>query len=607
MKGKPAAASRVDPYERLRRLDGTHALRAAVPRGFVDYEARRRRDAEVVFFNFALAREMGLIPADHPDRLVPNLDRALRAAFALNIINEHDRKSGLAVPRSERLSGAYMATRYLQMQHPNRRGTTSGDGRSVWLGSAAAFGTTWDVSACGTGSTRLCPATAWTGRHYKTGSRAASYGCGTASVYEGLVAALMSESFHRNGIATERVLAVLGLEDGFGITVRAYPSLLRPAHFLLWLKQRDIDSLRGVAELFWERQRANGVFPALDGGSRWEFLAEWVARAFARAAAVFESEYVFCWIEWDGDNVLMDGAVLDYGSVRQFGLYHREYRYDDGPRFSTTIPEQRRKARGIAMAFAQIRDALIDGRPRALASYRNDPAALVFDREFEVHRARLLLRNVGFDDGTAAALLATRPSLVERFRLEHRYFEHASSRRTRTVSDGITRNAIYSTRDLLRELPSRYLRDERTLEPREFLKLAASSYAARAHRRATPARRRRAHAFQEAYLGLLRAAARANATTTRLMLREVAARAVVINRFARITGDAAVVAATRLARERRRLDPESLYAVIRSFVEDHATIPPSPGSSRPAVPRDPRARRLVQALTERAGAYRHGL
>ena len=41
-----------DASPRFRRINGSHPLKRAVPGAFVDYEARRRRDAEVAFFNF---------------------------------------------------------------------------------------------------------------------------------------------------------------------------------------------------------------------------------------------------------------------------------------------------------------------------------------------------------------------------------------------------------------------------------------------------------------------------------------------------------------------------------------------------------------------------
>jgi hypothetical protein len=563
-----------------------------VPGGFVDYPARRVAGCRIVYFDFALAREMGLIPAGHPDRLTGPLARAVLDTFAITVVNEFEMRSRR---RRRGLLGPYMATRYLQLEHPGRRGETSGDGRSVWLGAVSNGERTWDVSACGTGVTRLCPATAWTGRFYKTGSRTASYGCGTAAVEEGLAAALMSETLRRGGMATERVLAVLRRPDGYAINVRAYPSLLRPAHFLVWLKQGDLEALRGVAEAYWERQVGNGAFPPLQGDRRWTFLAEHVARSFARAAATFEAEYVFCWMDWDGDNILMDGAILDYGSVRQFGLYHREYRYDDGPRWSTTIPEQRRKARHIVQCFAQIRDFLISGRKRPLKAFHRDPVVTLFDAAFDAARSESYLRHAGFPPRVAGALLSLRRGLVERYAREHRYFEHCRSRRGPVrVSDGITWNAVYSIRDLLRELPRRLLAGERTLGPREFLALAASSYASRRDRTATAARTRHVHAFQKAYLELVEAGAALTGASTRATLRRLSSRAEALHGFARITGDACIEVSSALARGRRRA--EDNYAIVEALASGYApgAAPGAPAVSGPAADALPALRRRIE-------------
>jgi len=141
-------------------------------------------------------------------------------------IADRDRALIARIDSSLQRAASYMATRYLQLQHPGRLGMTSGDGRSIWNGRIRHRGTTWDVSSCGTGVTRLCPATAETQLFFPTGNARTDYGCGTAALAEGINAALMSEVFHRNGIATERVLAVLALPSGLAINVRAAPRLL---------------------------------------------------------------------------------------------------------------------------------------------------------------------------------------------------------------------------------------------------------------------------------------------------------------------------------------------------------------------------------------------
>src|SRR6185437_16206781 len=170
---------------------------------------------------------------------------------------------------------------------------------------------------------------------------------------EAIPAALVSEIFHRRGIATERVLAILSFEDGSSINVRASQNLLRPAHFFCHLKQGNLAGLKAVTDFHIERERENGRFPERTPNGKYWHLAEVMAKNFAKAAARFESEYIFCWMDWDGDNILTDGGIIDYGSIRQFGLYHWQYRYDDVDLMSTNLPEQRTKARYIVQTFIQ--------------------------------------------------------------------------------------------------------------------------------------------------------------------------------------------------------------------------------------------------------------
>ena len=60
-------------YSSLETLDGRHPLRERVPSAVVSYPARRRHDGEIAYFNFGLARELGILPADHPDEMTPAL------------------------------------------------------------------------------------------------------------------------------------------------------------------------------------------------------------------------------------------------------------------------------------------------------------------------------------------------------------------------------------------------------------------------------------------------------------------------------------------------------------------------------------------------------
>lgn len=623
----PRKRARPRPYARLRRIDGRHPLKRAAPSAYVSYPARRRHDTRVAYVNFGLAREMGLIPADHPDRLTAGLRNALLETFGLVILNEYDYLNRTCVQAGDRLPHSYMATRYLQLQHPDKRGLSSGDGRSIWNGCVRHKGTTWDVSSCGTGVTRLCPATSQHKTFFQTGNWLASYGCGTAAIEEGINAALMSEVFHRNGIATERVLAVIGLPSGLAINVRAARSLLRPSHFFVHLARDDGEALRETVDFFIDRRVENGDFPELPPPTtkarrerRYGYFAEDAARTFARVTARFESDYVFCWLDWDGDNILADGGIIDYGSVRQFGLYHREYQFDDGDRMSTTIPEQRRKARHIVQKYAQIRDMLVTGERPRLDALADDPVLAVFDEEFARTRTALLLEKVGFDADTAECLAEHERGAILRFQRVFSSFERArSSRGKQRVPDGINWNAVYCMADVLRELPSRYAEssgregappDEEALllPPRALLDIALSDYASARDRQMTDHRARMARELQRAYLALVEAAARHVGTDRTAALRALAERAPIRNPEARITGDAIDHATGKVLGHRPGLSPESVYRLVCAFTDDQDQSPErASGRTRGGYRLSHAERRLLDRMRNIARELREGL
>ncbi len=604
-------------HARLRAIDGRHPLKKAVPSAVVPYEARRRRDSEVAFFNFDLAREVGLLPANHPDELDASLRRALLDTFSLVIVNEWDEAHGNRPRARDRQAHTYMATRYLQLQHPDKCGLNSGDGRSIWNGILRGRGGSFDISSCGTGVTRLCPATSAMGRFYKTGNEISNYGCGTAHIEEGIGAALMSESFARNGIRTERVLAVLSLPSGQAINVRIAPNLLRPSHFFGLLRRRNHEDLRHCVRYYAEREIRDGRWPAAmaSENARIRYLAERVAIDLAHVAASFESEYIFCWLDWDGDNVLCDGSIIDYGSIRQFGLYHHDYRFADSDRMSTSIPEQKRKARQIVQRFVQIRELLLKGDRPTLASLKNDDVILLFVRNFEIHKRLLFLRKLGFDEPDADAIRVGSPKSLETLLRLHRRLERKRSSRGRhPVTDGLSWDAVYCMRDILRELPGRLLDGSTNattrIRPENFYEIALSNYASRADRELTPYRRRLALDYQCAYLELFSWVAARRRRSLRSLLADVAPRAVRRNPYARMTGDGLTHATRRLTTNRSRLSPEETYGLIQAFADSQQCEDLS--HSRGQEERDldslrPLVRRIHRDMQELAREFRESL
>ena len=58
-----------ESYENFDFLNGYHPWQDKMPKGYVAYPVRQLDRGEVLYFNFALAKEMGLIAQNHPNQL----------------------------------------------------------------------------------------------------------------------------------------------------------------------------------------------------------------------------------------------------------------------------------------------------------------------------------------------------------------------------------------------------------------------------------------------------------------------------------------------------------------------------------------------------------
>jgi uncharacterized protein YdiU (UPF0061 family) len=596
---RPKEIRRMSAYRKIERIDGRHPFKDEAPFSYVEYNVRKRPGGKVRYVNFDLARSMGLVPADHADRLTEALSAALLQSFAGVIINEYDLMRGKTFDPREVKKHRYMATRYLQLQHPGRTGRASGDGRSIWNGVVHHQGKTWDVSSRGTGATCLSPATAKRGRFFRSGDPEVSYGCGFSNIHEGVGDAIFSEIFHRNNVATERVLCIIEFPGSFEITVRASPNLLRPSHFFVHLKQGHRDRLRNVADYFIERQLANKAWAPLPASvNKYDYLLRHVAAAFAQAAARFEEEYIFCWLDWDGDNIMADGGIIDYGSIRQFGLCHDEYRYDDDDRWSTNLKEQRHKARLIVQTFAQAVDFLKTGTKKPLHRFKNARAVRDFDALLKAEKRRFFLRRVGFAPEVIERVAAQKPRALKKFQKLCRRLETAKTSRGETATpDGVTHAAIFNMRSVLRELPQHLVRHGRPMTAEELLEVACSPFASRRDRKLTAPRRRTIARLQKAYRELC-----AHAGVT---FADVAARAALINRQDRITGDGLAAVEEVLVRNRNKITSGSLHRVITAFVRGQVLDPDQKAMRRP--PLAPVELKLLEKMNALVHEYRDGL
>lgn len=572
-------------YSAFDNIDGEHPWQTKVPEGCLLYPTRMLGRGQILWFNFQLAKEMGLIAVDHPHKLTPELDKKIIETFSLQIQNEWDQVNGVTVPPSLMKSKPYMATRYLQLQHADKQGRTSGDGRGVWNGTIRHRGMSWDVSSRGTGVTQLSPGAVEAQRPLKTGTEEFGYGCGQADLTELLGSAIFSEIFHRNGLSTERVLAIIDLGRGIGIGVRAAPNLFRPAHLFLWLKQGERDTLRRGFDFVIQRQCENNRWtwnPKSPDRHR-RALTE-IAISFAKFAARLERRYIFAWLDWDGDNVLADAGIIDYGSIRQFGLRHDQYRYDDVDRFSTCLNEQRGKARYTVQVFAQLVEFLESGKKLNLSHFAKHEALRLFDREFDIELRREFLVQIGLDSDAATRALTNRKREVESLYSAFLKLETTKTRAgTKKLPDGVNRPAVFNMRKVLRELPDLVIEDSRGWKmpaANQVLDLMQSSFAKRADLRLRGSLRSKIESFLKEYVGFINKVFgdRPHPST----LRAWKQRARLQNFEGRITGNGSEYIVEEIIRARKRgLPLDELRQALELYIASQS--PQNPGSAKPAA------------------------
>ncbi|WP_413585501.1 hypothetical protein [Bdellovibrio sp. HCB274] len=570
-------------YSSFDQLNGVHPWMEAVQDGFIAYRVRQLNTGKIAYFNFILAKEMGLIPADHPETMTDELEDKLIETFSIQIINEYDELSNRRIDPSTIRPHKYMATRYLQLQHANKQGKTSGDGRGIWNGTVYHRGMTWDVSSRGTGVTRLSPGAVQAQRPLKTGGTEFGYGCGLAEIDELFGASILAEIMHLQGINTERVLCIVDLGKGYGIGVRAAPNLIRPAHLFLYLKQERIQELKAATDYLIERQVSNKVWNIKGrGNAKYDEMLEQVCKSFAGFAAQLDTDYIFAWLDWDGDNVLADAGIIDYGSVRQFGIRHDKYRYDDVERFSTNLNEQKAKAKLIVQVFAQLTDYLQTGSKKSLRTFTNHPVVEKFNSHFDAARANRILYRMGFNESQRENIFA-RKGLFENFDKEFTFFERAKiSGTTEKVADGVNHAALFNMRTIMRELPHILAKSPLPFEKRymlenEFFKQVLSSFAKTRDARLSEKHRRHIAAFQDAYRDLITAAA--GKSKPEQILKGLCDRAEVLNSDKRITGNALIEMVDAIINEKKRgLSMIQIQRIIDRLVFENSGVPESPVS-----------------------------
>ena len=601
-------------YEKFSEIDGRHPWRNVSPDGYVDYQARYRPHGRVLYFNFPLAKEMGLIPADHPSSVNKDLEQVILNTFSLQIINEYDLQRGRKYPPETIKPHPYMATRYLQTQHRNRQGKTSGDGRSIWNGYIKSDGLVFDISSRGTGATILSPGAQQAKGLVATGDNSYGYSSGLADLDEMLGSAVMSEIFYRQGIPTERSLAVIGFPDRTAIGVRSAPNLIRPAHIFRYLKQGRHKEVKASVDYFIDREVENGFWQIpSDVVGRYATALDYFARSYAKLAALLEEEYIFNWLSWDGDNMLASGAVLDYGSIRQFAAKHDKYRFKDVDRFSASLAEQRGWARTLVQVFAQAMAFIQSGEKESLNNFKNSACLRVFDDAFAKQRDQRMLWRIGFTPEQISYLMNNAQKEIRDFDRSLSYFEDRKvGKGIEKLPDGFTHNPVFLIRNLLRLLPAYYVAqtisrvdDTSAYMPDEiFCRIMAASYVGKSDLKLTPTRAAHVKDFQECYLRLVAAFG----GPFELVLKTLQERSAVINHRHRITGDAVTWIIEEVIAMKGKIRTDGLQDAIDAFIDSQVLIP---GKWQPVPPEKLQSNTLksllLQKIQQNLEAYKESI
>ena len=588
-------------YERFKEIDGSHPWRNVSPDGYVDYRARYRAQGRVLFFNFPLAKEMGLIPLEHPASLNKDLEQIILDTFSLQIINEYDLEKGRKFPPETIKPHPYMATRYLQTQHRSRQGKTSGDGRSIWNGYLKSDNLIFDISSRGTGATILSPGAQEVSGAIATGDTTHGYSSGLAELDEMLGSALMSEIFYRQGIPTERCLVVIGYPDATAVGVRSAPNLIRPAHMFRYLKQGRHAELKASVDYFIDREVENGFWEVPLGDERYTKALDYFARSYAKLAALLEEEYIFNWLSWDGDNMLASGAVLDYGSIRQFAAKHDKYRFKDVDRYSASLAEQRGWARTLVQVFAQTMDFVQSGVKQNLNNFKDAECLRVFDEAFASERDQRLLWRIGFTSEQISYLLSNARKEIRDFDRSLSYFEDRKVKKgIEKLPDGFTHNPVFLIRNLLRLLPSYYVAqtisrfdDTSAYMPDDiFCRSMAASYVGQKDLKPTPTTISHIREFQECYLRLVAALG----GPFDLVLKTLQERSAIINHRHRITGDAVTWIIEEVIAMKGKIRTDGLQEALDAFIDSQVLIP---GKWQPVPPEKLNSNNLKSQLLQK--------
>jgi hypothetical protein len=232
---------------------------------------------------------------------------------------------------------------------------------------------------------------------------------------------------------------------------------------------------------------------------------------------------------------------------------------------------------------------------------------------FTINRKRMLLEKAGFTRHDAELMMEKSPKNVARFERAFKWWERKTKQKKHyRVADGITKDALYSMRDILREMP-RHLNKSWDLMPIErFMDHITSTYCGAADSKPNFIRSIKATELQKAYMTLIETCARLTEARRENMVGRVMARAEILNRRERVTGDAICNVGEKILRSRKQLPRKELFGLISTFIDaqilvpDHKLKPVQRSTVEPARITT-KAEVVLKALDKVVRDLRHGL
>src|SRR5436190_9702275 len=313
---------------------------------------------------------------------------------------------------------------------------------------------------------------------------------------------------------------------------------------------------------------------------------------------LFPYTTLFRSLAWDGDNMLASGAILDYGSIRQFAAKHDKYRFKDVDRFSASLAEQRYWARVIVQTFAQAMGFICSGEKKNLRAFKDAGCLNVFDSAFENESNYRILWRIGFTPEQISRLMQTAPKEIKEFHRSLTYFEDLKvSKGIEKLPDGFTHKPVFLIRNLLRQLPAYYVAqamrsaiDESAYMPDDiFLRVMAASYVGKRDLRLTRSRRAQVKNFQQCYLRLIAAL---DGPFDEVM-KTLQDRSAIINHRHRITGDALVFIIEVVIAISGKIKMNGLQEALEAFIDSQVLVP---GVWQPIAPEQLKPKTLKSRL-----------